>query len=215
MRPTNSSSGRSVEAEGAAGTGLIAGSEERVLDAGGDDLEPTSRIAVVAAELVGLLVAAHADRVGAVDDLGLGTITPVGFEVAAVGLHPGERVERRDERQVELVLESVADEAAEPVVGVDHIGSVVAGEPVEHPSTELVDHLGQGLLGEVVRTGLDVDHAVAGFDHDLVGQSVTIGASEGGALDAGLGERRHEFAHVHVHAATVAGSRLEERRRVE
>ena len=199
----------------AMGAGLIAGSEERVLDAGGDDLEPALRIAVVEAELVGLLLATHADRVGAVDDLGFGTITPVRFGVAVGGLDASERVERRHERHVEFVLESVANEAAEPIVAVDHIGSVVAGEPVEHPSTELVGHLGQGLLREVVRSSLDVDDAMAWFDHDLVGQSVTIGASERGGLDAGLGECRPEFAHVHVHPATVAGSRLEERRRVE
>ena len=47
-----------------------------MLDARGDDLEPSLRVAVVEAELIGLLLAADADRVGAVDDLGLGAIAP-------------------------------------------------------------------------------------------------------------------------------------------
>ncbi len=167
------------------------------------------------AELIGLLLAADTDRVGAVDDLGLGAITPVRLGIAVGGLHASEGVERRHERHVEFVLEPVADEPAEPVVAVDHVGPLVAGEPVEHPAAELVGDLRQRFLGEVVRAGLDVDDAVTGLDHHLVGQSVAVGAGEGGGLDAGLGERGAQFADVHVHPAAVTGARLQQRRRVE
>ena len=53
------------------------------------------------------------------------------------------------------------------------------------------------------------------LDHDLVGQSVAVGAGEGGGLDARLGERRPQLADVHVHPTAVAGTRLQQRRRVE
>ena len=97
----------------------IAGGEERMLDTGGDDLDAAARVAVQPAELALLLRAADADRVGAADDLVLGTLAPQRLEVAALGLDLGERVERADERQVELVLDAVGDDAAEPVVGVE------------------------------------------------------------------------------------------------
>ena len=112
MRPTNSSTGDVArQAERVAGAAPVAGGEEGVLDAGGDDLDAPGRVAVQPAELALLLGAADADRVGAADDLGLGALAPQRLEVAALGLDPGQRVERGDERQVELVLEAVADDA--------------------------------------------------------------------------------------------------------
>jgi hypothetical protein len=47
--------------------------------------------------------------------------------------------------------------------------------------------------------GLDLDHPT------LVGVG---GSGERGAVDATLRERRHELAHVHVHATTVTRPRL-------
>jgi hypothetical protein len=200
-----------VEAERTAGPRLVAGREERVLDAWSDDLEAALRFAVVEAELIGLLLAAHADRVGAVDDLGLGTVTPHRFGITVGGLHPGEGVEGGHERNVELVLERVADDAAQPVVGVDHVGAFVPSQPVEHAVAELVGDLRERFLGEVVRPCRDVDHAVAGFDEDLVGKAVSVGAGERGGLDTRLRQGRAEFADVHVHPAAVACARLQQR----
>ena len=51
----------------------------------------------------------------------LGVVVDAGF-----GLHARERVERRDERQVELVLQPVRDRAREPVVPVQHVDRVRA-----------------------------------------------------------------------------------------
>ena len=107
------------------GAALVARREEGVLDAGRDDLDPTLRVAVQPAELLLLLDAADADGVGAVDQLGLGAVAPAGFRVAALGLDPGQRVERRHERDVEGVLDAVGDDAAQPVVGVDDVGAAV------------------------------------------------------------------------------------------
>ena len=41
--------------------------------------------------------------------------------VAGLGLHPGQGVEGRHQRQVELVLEAVAGDARQPVVGVEGV----------------------------------------------------------------------------------------------
>ena len=87
------------QVEGAPGPAAITRREERVLDPRGDHLDPAGGVAVQPAELALLLGAADADRVGAPDDLGLGPLAPHRLGVAALGLHLGERVERRDERQ--------------------------------------------------------------------------------------------------------------------
>ena len=204
-----------VESERSTRSGLITRSEERVLDAWGDDLEAALWVAVVEAELIGFLVATHADGVSAVHDLGLGTITPWRFGVPMRGLHPSKGVECGDERHVELVLQPMPDHAAEPVVAVDHIRTFVSGDPIEHTVTELVGHLRQRLFGEMMRTGLDVHHAVPWLDDDLIGETGPVGPSEGGGLDACLGERRAQFADVHIHAAAVTGTRLQQRGGVE
>ena len=61
-----------------------------------------------------------------------------------------------------------ADEAAEPVVGVQHVGRRVVLEVVDHGIAELVDHRRQLLLGQVVRAGGDVHDTMARLDlHDL------------------------------------------------
>ena len=110
-----------------------------MLDTGRDDLDPARRLAVQAAELALLLGAADADRVGATDDLGLGSFAPFRLEIAAFGLHLGQGVERADERQVELVLDAMRDESAEPVVGVQHIGGRVVLDVVDHRVAELAE----------------------------------------------------------------------------
>ena len=186
-----------------------------MLDTGGDDLHPRLGIAVMESELVLLLDATDTDGVGTPHDLRLGEIALHRLGIAAGGLDPRERVEGRDERHVELVLQGMPDDAAQPVVAVDHVGSLVAGEPVEHAASELVGDLRQRLLRQVVRTRFDVHHTVARLDDDLAWQTVTVGAGERGALDARLGQCRHQLAYVHVHATAVARARLHERGRVE
>jgi hypothetical protein len=113
------------QVEGTAGAAALAGCEERMLHARGNDLDATLRVAVQAAELALLLGAADADGVGAGDDLLLGTMAPLRLQVAAFGLHLGQRVERADERDVELVLDAMRNQAAEEVVGVHHVGRAI------------------------------------------------------------------------------------------
>jgi hypothetical protein len=104
-----------------------------VLHPGRDDLDASLRVAVETSELLLLLDAAHADRVGAVDQLGLGSVTPAGLGVAALGLHAGDRVERRHERDVEDVLDAMRGHfAAQPVVGVHDVGAAVGQQVLEH-----------------------------------------------------------------------------------
>ena len=124
MRPTKSSTGSVAEVEvveRGAGTVAGPGREEGVVDAGRHELDAAPVGAVEALELVGLGLAGGEDRVGAADHVGLGSHAALGLGVAGLGLHAGERVERRHERQVELVLEAVAGDAREPVVGVERV----------------------------------------------------------------------------------------------
>ena len=186
-----------------------------MLHTGSDDLDPTLGIPVQPAELLLLGVATHTDRVGTTDDLRLGDLAPQRLGIAALGLHPGERVERRHERHLEVVLESMADHPAQPVVGVDDVGLFVLLDLVEDTGVERIGDVGERLFRQVMRTRLDVDDAMAGLDEHLARQTGAVGPRVRRALDARLGERRHHLAHVDVHAAAVAGTGLQQRRRVE
>ena len=173
MRPTNSSTGPVAEVEvpqRGAGPGAVAGREEGVVDAGRHELDARRVGAVEAHELVGLGPARGEDGVGAADHLGLGPHPALGLGVAGLGLHPGQGVEGRHERQVELVLEAVAGHARQPVVGVEGVDVAERPQVVAHAVGELVDDVGQLLLGEVGRAGLDVDDPEARLDLDDLGR---------------------------------------------
>ena len=170
------------EAEGAAGLGPVARAEERVVDAGRHDADAPGVAAVERHDLVGLDGARRQHGVGAVDDgrLGLGpAVRHVRLDLLGhrLGLHPVEGVERAHERQVQLVLDHVAREPRQPVVGVHRrVGQPAAvvvarrrrgGHPLEDTGRELVDDAGQGLLGHrVERAGRHVVHAQPGLDVD-------------------------------------------------
>jgi hypothetical protein len=186
-----------------------------VLDAGRHDLDPPSGGAVQAAELLLLLDAADADRVGAVDQLSFRGVAPAGLGVAALGLDARQRVERGDERDVEDVLDAMGDDSAQPVVRVHDIRAAVGGDVIEHAGRERVEHVRERLLRQVMGTGLDVDHRVVRLDEHLARQADVVTARVRGALEPRLGERRHHLADVHVHAPAVSGTRLQQRRRVQ
>ena len=66
------------------------------------------------------------------------------------------------------MLELVAGHARQPVVGVEGIDVAELLEVLGHALGELVDDVGQLLLGQVEGTGLDVDHPEAGLHLDHV-----------------------------------------------
>ena len=217
IRPTNSTTGRSAGRPTARRAPLpVAGREEGVLDGRRHDLDRAGGVAVQAAELALLLRAADADGVAAADDLRLGPVPPRRLEVAALGLDPGQGVERRDERQVEVVLEPVADHAAQPVVAVDRRrrrarrAGARGRRAVNSSSSSASASFGRsnGPAGTCT-TRWPGSTTTSGARPGPVGAGVRR------ALDAGLGERRRDLAHVDVHPAAVAGTRLEQRRRVE
>ena len=70
-------------------------------------------------------------------------------------------------------------------------------------------------FGQVVRAGGNVHDTMPRLDLHDFRQVRTCCPGIRRALDACLGERRNQLAHVHVHAATVARPRLGEGRRVE
>ena len=89
-------------------------------------------------------------------------------------------MERAHERKVELVLELVTGDARQPVVGVDGVDIRHRRRGSSTPVGELVDDLGERLLGEVRRAGLDVHHPEAGLDLDHVGGGRRPSAGVGG-----------------------------------
>ena len=97
----------------------------------------------------------------------------------------------------------------------DDVGAADRREVFEHAIGELVDDVGQRLLGQVMRPGLDEDDLVVGLDVDDRGETLTIGAGVGDALDAALGEGRDHLADVDVHPAAVARTGLEQGRGVQ
>ena len=150
MRPTNSSTGDAVEPERRAPCARRRG--RRARRRRGRRRAARARCGRArrrrAHELLGLGGARRGDGVGAADHLGLGLDAALGLGVAGLGLDPGQRVEGRHQRQVELVLEPVAGDARQPVVGVDRVDVAVGRRVGEHAVGELVDDLGQLLLGQ-------------------------------------------------------------------
>ena len=204
-----------AEAERTAGTGAVAGREERVVDTGWHDLDAGGIGAVEVAELFGLGGAVREDRVATADHRRLRLDTPLGFGVAGDRLHPSEGVEGRHEGDLETVLDVVARHPGEPVVRVDGVDRPGGAQVLHDAPGELVDDLGEVLLREVGRAGVDVDDPEAGFDLDDVGQLVAPPPDVHPGGHAGLGEGGDQLTHVDVHAAGVADARLGERRRVQ
>ena len=183
-------------------------------------------------DLLGLDAARGQHGVGAVDDgrLGLGPpVGHVGLDLFGhrLGLHPVQRVEGADEREVELVLDDVAREPREPVVGVDRgEGTVLVaveaeaarrGHPVEHALGELVDHGRERLLGQDgqrVRPGTWCTRS-PGSTCDHGGQVGRPGPGEDVAGHARSGQGGGQLTHVDVHAAAVPGAGLGQGRGVE
>ena len=81
-----------------------------------------------------------------------------GLGVAGLGLDPGERVEGRHQRQVELVLEAVAGHARQPVVGVEGVDVAAAREVVAARRRRTSSTTsGSCSLAQVGGPGVDVD----------------------------------------------------------
>ncbi len=157
-----------------------------------DDLDPGTVGSVQLYELVGLDRARCEEQVGAADDRRLGQ-RPTGLGKrldllrARFGPHTVERVERRHERHVEAVLDGMAGQPGEPVVGVHRSGTFVrlaeaAGSRRPSPGDE-AGHVGDHTLGELLdvsfelflrdgrrRPGGDVMDLEARLDEDRVGQ---------------------------------------------
>ena len=127
-----------VDPQSGPGRVAVAREEHGVIDPGGDDLDAGRIAGVELGELAALLDGRGQHEVGAGDDLVFdhGALRRVVID-PGVGLHPGQRVEGRSQRQVHLVLEAVAHRAREPVVRVDDVGA---------PALEV----GPGRSGEVV-----------------------------------------------------------------
>ncbi len=213
------------EAQRPAGLAVVPGGEEGVVHARGHDLDALRVGLVQLNQLVRLHGARGQHRVRATNDLGLG-VGPAGrlgrVELlgASFRLHPVEGVERRDQWHVQLVLQDMARQARQPVVGMNGVGLDPVGrqppQALPDPGGELLDHRGQQLLGHGGERPrghmMDPETGLHRHRRRLAG---IPRPGEHLAGHPGTGQGRGQLAHVHVHAASVAGARLGQRRGVQ
>ena len=204
-----------VAPEGLARRALVARGEEGVLHAQGHHVHPRGVGVVVLDELGGLDVAAGEHRVGAGEDGGLlvGAVLRLALEV--IGLHPLEGVKGHQQRDVQLVLEAVPGESAQPVVGVDGVGAAVRLDVGGHLVGEGLDVVAQLLAAQDARgSGVQVVHPETRL-HDLRGALLArVAPREDVDLVTLASEGARELAHVDVHAPAVAGPGLRQGRGV-
>ena len=187
-----------------------------MVDPGRHDLDALRICVIERRELHAFVVGGGEHQVRTCDDLLLDARAQFGvvFETG-VRLDARERVERRDERQVQLVFELVRDGAGEPVVGVQDIDRWRSRQQVACGVGERVDEIDEVVLRDgLARACVDVEDAEAGFDLDDVGLLGVLGSRVDVAIDTGACERGRERLDVDVHPATVARTRLGQRRRV-
>jgi len=185
-----------------------------MVDAGGNDLDASRVCVVVRHQFVEFGDRVGGDHIGTRHHVGLGIDPALWFEIAGFCLDPCQRVKGGDKRQVELVFEPVTGNSRQPVVGMDDIDRI--GEKHRsHPIGELVDDAGEIFLGEIHRTGINVDDTKTGLDLNLVGQTVGPPPHINRAVGPDLGQRRNQLSHVDVHPSCIARPRLDQGRGVE
>ena len=109
----------------------------------------------------------------------------------------------------------MCNETTEPVVGMYDVYPRTILEMIDDRVAELLDDVGKIFLGQIERSGWQMHNSVTRLDlHDL-GQTSPRGPCVGGAINSGLGKRRHQLAHIHIHAATIAAARLGQGRGVK
>ena len=205
----------------------MAGTEEGVVHAGRHDADAPGLAAVERGDLVGLDGAGGQDGVGAVDDgrLGLGpAVGHVGLDLLGhrLRLDAVERVEGAHQRQVQLVLDHVARQPRQPVVGVHRGVGQLAGLPARRPCVRARPAVnssttaGRDSLGRTLeRAGGNMVHPQARLDVDHGRQIGRPGPGEHVAGHVGAGQGRGQLPHVDVHAAAVARAGLGQGGRVE
>ena len=169
----------------------VAGREDRVIDAGRDDLDTIGIGAVFGDQLGALVRRRRHDPIGARDDLALDNdaFGRIVFEARGpFGVR--ERVKGRDERQIELMLELMADVTREPVVRVERVERPCGREMATRGFDEVADEAAQRFLRQRRRTpSAKVDDTKAGLDVDDLGLIRAIGAGEHVTLDTGACQR--------------------------
>jgi hypothetical protein len=180
-----------------------------VVDAGRDDLDALGHGVVEPLELGRLVVGQGEDGVGTADDLGLGPGPQPVMVGVGLGLDPGQRVERGHQGQLELVLELVARQSRQPVVGMDEVGPPRSVELAADPGGELVDQVDQVVdAHRRLGAGVDVVDPEPGLDRHHRRQPLLPGPGVDVAVDAGPGKGAAQLADVDVHPPTVAGAGL-------
>ena len=93
------------------------------------DLDPVRIRAIETGELGGLGATGRQDGVRAGDDIGFRVDAQLRLRIAGFSLDPRQRVKRRHERELQLVLQLVTRDAGQPIVRVDDVGGIVSQMP--------------------------------------------------------------------------------------
>ncbi len=211
--------------------GPVTRPEEGVIDTGCHHPNAVRVTVIELGELRRLHRARSQHDLGAAHHGGFGLGAPMGLVArhllgARLGLHSGQGVEGRHQREVELVLDAVAGDARQPVVGVHGIEAGLVVQRRVHARTR--GHEGQDVVGELVDDGgkLLFGHGAQGACRHVVDTQPRLHGHGGRqlvrprpgidvALDAGTSQGGGKLPNVDVHPPAVTGPGLGQRRGVQ
>ena len=194
-------------------TAGIHGMEDLVVHARRHDLDPILGRAVQHLQLIALGTGGREHQVGAVHDLVLDPGAQLRIIVdAGIRLDPRQGVERRDEREIQLVLEPVPDRAREPVVRVQRVVRDALIDQVERGRDHGIDELDEIVLRHRLgRAGVEVNDPETRLHLDRIGLTRMLAPHQHIALDAGPGQGRCQGPDVDAHAPAITRAGLRER----
>ena len=144
----------------------IAGREKRVIDTRRDNLDSRGIGAVKINQLRHFCSTIRQDRIGARNDFGFGLHANLWLFVTGFCLHPCKRVECRNERQREFMLQAVTNDSGQPVVGMDRVGTAIASKVSRDAITKFIEDLRQVFFRKIKWAGVDMHDTKARFDID-------------------------------------------------
>ena len=113
------------------------------------------------------------------------------------------------------MLQNMATETTEPVVGMNDICAAVFFDVLQNTSGELRDNVKHVVFGHVNSTGSDVNNLVIRLNNNLARCIRTLCPRVGGAINPRMRQSGNKFTHIHIHSATVADTWLSQWRGVK
>ena len=113
------------------------------------------------------------------------------------------------------MLQNMAAESAQPVVGMNDICAAVFFDVLQNTSSELRDNVEHVVFWHVHCTGSDVHNLVIWLNNNLARGISALSSRVGGAIDTGMRQSGNKFTHIHIHSTTVADTWLSQWRGVK